>query len=299
MSRSVKAPRDRRIGRAIGTVAWYAGAFLIAATTVTPLLWTLATSLKPAGEILANSLSLIPSSPTFDNYVEVFTTVPFGRYILNSTILAIGGVITNVLLGALAGYALAKLVFPGRKAVYATFLASLMIPGVAILIPSFLIMRFFPFAGGNNILGQGGTGFVNTYAAVLVPYAVGAFAVFYMKQFFESLPGDLAEAARVDGAGEFKIFARIYLPLAKPAMAVLGILTFQAGWNSFLWPLIVLNKPEMLTVQVGLAGFVNNYSTNYGPLMAGTILTAVPVLVVFLFAQKWIIQGVANTGIKG
>jgi multiple sugar transport system permease protein len=228
----------------------------------------------------------------------VFEEVPFGRYFVNSLVLGLGGAATNIFFGALGGYALAKLRFKGRAAVFGVFLSSLMIPGIITMIPSFLILRGIPFAGGNDVLGQGGLGLINTYWAVIIPGAAGAFAVFFMKQFFETLPDELGEAARIDGASEFRIFTVIYFPLAKAGLAVLGIISFQAGWNNFLWPLIVLNSQDMMTVQVGLASFVNNYETAYGPLMAGTVIASLPVLLVFLFAQRWIIEGVAHVGTK-
>lgn len=280
------------------TIAWWVGVCLVSIVTVAPLVWTLATSLKPAGEILAHSLSLIPRTPTIDNYVQAMTTVPYGRYFVNTLVLGVGGAVANLFFGSLAGYALAKLRFPGRRAVFVTFLSSLMVPSIVTMIPTFLILRHFPLLGGNDLGGNGGLGLINTYWAVIVPGAAGAFAVFFMKQFFESLPDELGEAARIDGAGEFRIFALIYFPLTKAGLAVLGLLSFQAGWNNFLWPLIVLNDPKMMTVQVGLAGFVNNYTTNYGPLMAGTIVTMLPVLVVFILAQRWIIEGIAHAGTK-
>ncbi|WP_144715220.1 carbohydrate ABC transporter permease [Curtobacterium pusillum] len=290
--------RRAAVKKRTATVAWWVGVVLVSVVTVAPLVWTLATSLKPAGEILAHSLSLIPASPTVQNYVDAVTTVPYGRYFVNTLILGVGGAVANLFFGSLAGYALAKLRFAGRQAVFVTFLSSLMVPSIVTMIPTFLVLRHFPLLGGNDLSGNGGLGLINTYWAVIVPGAAGAFAVFFMKQFFESLPDELGEAARIDGAGEFRIFALIYFPLTKAGLAVLGLLSFQAGWNNFLWPLIVLNDPKMMTVQVGLAGFVNNYTTNYGPLMAGTVITMIPVLVVFILAQRWIIEGISFAGNK-
>jgi ABC-type sugar transport system, permease component len=254
------------------TIAWYVGATCVALLTVTPLLWTLSTSFKPAGEILASGFRLIPQTFTLDNYEQALTTVPFGRYMLNSAFLAVVGVATNLFFGGMAGYAFAKLRFRAKQIMFYAFLASMMIPTVVTMIPLFLILRHFPFAGGNDLLGNGGTGLINTYWAVILPWAAGGFAIFFMRQFFETLPDDLAEAARIEGASEFRIFRQIYLPLAKAPLAVLGILTFQAGWNNFMWPLIVLNEPEMMTIQVGLAAFINDHQTDYGPLMAGTLV---------------------------
>ncbi|GAB3399822.1 carbohydrate ABC transporter permease [Schumannella luteola] len=287
-----------RTRRTAKEIAWYVAVIAIAVITVTPLIWTLSTSLKPAGEVLGNP-SLFPNQPTIDNYVDALTRVPFGRYFVNSLVLAVGGALTNMFFGSLGGYALARLRFRGRGAVFGMFVSSLMIPGIVTMIPTFLILRRFPLVGGNDITGNGGLGFINNYLAVILPGAAGAFAVFFMKQFFESIPAELGEAARIDGAGEFRIFWTIYLPLAKAGLAVLAILSFQAGWNSFLWPLLVLNDQSMLTVQVGLASFVGEYNKSFGPLMAGTVIASLPVLALFVIAQRWIIEGVAHVGSKG
>lgn len=181
---------------------------------------------------------------------------------------------------------------------FSLLLSSMMIPGVITMIPQFLVLKSFPLVGGNNIFGQGGQGLINHYAAIILPGAVGAYAVFFMKQFFESLPDDLAEAARVDGCSEFRIFWNIYLPLILPAAITLGIMTFQSGWNSFMWPMIVLNSKDMMTIQVGLAAFQYQYNTQYGPLMAGTVISVIPTLLLFIFAQKYYIQGIAFSGGK-
>lgn len=282
----------------LGRSVWTLAVVLISLTTVMPLIWTLSTSLKPEGEILSSYLQLLPETPTLANYVALFTDGPFGRYLTNSAIIALGGVATNLFFGGLAGYALAKLSFRGRGVVFSLFLGSMMVPGIITMVPTFLVLRRFPLVGGNDLFGEGGAGFINSYGAVLIPFAAGPFAVFFMRQFFQALPDELGDAARIDGASEFRIFWNIYLPLARAGLAVLGVLTFQAGWNSFLWPLIALNDPEMLTVQVGLAGYVNEYQTEYGPLLAGTILASLPVLVVFIFAQRYIIENFAHSGTK-
>lgn len=279
-------------------ILWYIGAVCIALITVYPFLWMLSTSLKPEGEIYSSSLSLVSKNFSMENYKKVFNTIPFFRYFINSLILASTGVLTNVFFGALAGYSFAKLKFRGRKISFSLLLSSMMIPGVITMIPQFLVLKYFPFVGGNNIFGQGGTGFINHYSAIILPGAVGAFAVFFMKQFFETLPDDLAEAARVDGCSEFRIFWQIYLPLIKPAAITLGIMTFQSGWNAFMWPLIVLNSKEMMTIQVGLSTFQYQYNTSYGPLMAGTVIATLPTILIFVFTQKYYIQGISFTGNK-
>ena len=222
----------------------------------------------------------------------------FLNYLKNSLILALGGVATNLFFGSLAGYSFGQLKFKGKKPIFLVFLASMMVPSIVTMIPTFIVLRGFPLAGGNDLTGTGGLGLINSYWAILLPGAAGAFSIFFMKQFFEQLPKELGESARIDGASEFKIFWNVYFPLAKPALTTLGIMTFQAGWNAFMWPMIVLNADEMKTVQVGLAAFQYNYNTNYGPLMAGTILATLPVLVLFIFAQRNYVQGMADAGIK-
>lgn len=289
---------NRKQKKYVKSFLWYIGAVLIALVTVYPFLWMIATSFKQEGDIFSNPLSLIPESSSWDNYTKLFDTIPFARYFMNSAILAGSGAVTNVFLGALAGYAYAKLKFKGKRMSFRLLLTSMMIPGVVTMIPQFLILKFFPLVGGNNIFGQGGQGFINNYLAIILPGAVGAYAVFFMKQFFETLPDELAEAARVDGCNEFKIFYKIYLPLIKPAAITLGIMTFQSGWNSFMWPMIVLNKEKMMTLQVGLSTFTYQYNTQYGPLMAGTIISVLPTLIIFLFAQKYYVEGIAFSGSK-
>jgi multiple sugar transport system permease protein len=174
----------------------------------------------------------------------------------------------------------------------------MMIPGIVTLVPSFIILRSIPLMGGNDLLGQGGYGLLNSYWAVILPGAAGAFAVFMMRQFYLTLPGELAEAARIDGAGEFRIFFQIYFPLAKPAQATLALFTFQAGWNAFLWPLIVLNDPDLKTIQLGLQAFSYNKSTEYGALMAASIVAMLPMIILFIYAQRYFTQGIAFTGSK-
>ncbi|MCI1978095.1 MAG: carbohydrate ABC transporter permease, partial [Bifidobacteriaceae bacterium] len=297
----LRALRKHRITprRVVAQVVWWVAVCFIAMLTVVPLVWTVGTSFKPANEILGNTLGIIPNNPTIGNYVKLFASFPFARYIFNTLVVTIGGILTNLIFGSAAGYALAKLKFRGRHSIFTAYLASMMIPGIVTMIPTFLVLRHAPLVGGNDIFGNGGTGFINSYWAIILPGGVGALAVFMMRQFFLTLPDELGEAARVDGANEFQIFWKIYLPLVKPGLAVLGILTFQGGWNNFMWPLIVLNDPAKMTVQVGLAGFTDDtFGTQYGPLMAGTVLTMLPVLLVFLLCQKWIIQGIATTGGK-
>jgi multiple sugar transport system permease protein len=278
---------------------FYAGLTAVAIIMALPFYWMLATSFKPNEDIFSDPIQWIPTRYTLEHYVNAFTLVPFGRYFLNSALMAVMGVVANLILGSLAGYAFARMRFKGRDQLFQLKLSSLLIPGVVTLIPSFIILRSFPLAGGNDIFGQGGQGLLNTYWAIVLPGAAGAFAVFFMRQFFRTLPDDLIDAARVDGASEFRIFWSIYLPLAGPALATLGIFTFQAGWNVFLWALIVFNDPAMSTVQMGLQSFSFNKQTDYGPLMAASVVVSLPVLVVFAFAQRYFTQSISFSGVKG
>ncbi|MFD1544315.1 carbohydrate ABC transporter permease [Nonomuraea guangzhouensis] len=276
--------------------AFYGVLTLFGLFMLLPFLWSLSTSLKPDDEIIALPVKWLPSRITFEHYWYAFTSVPFARYFANSMAFAVIGVLTNLFLGSLAGYAFARLRFRGGVLMFRLLLASMMVPAVVTLVPSFLIVRSMPLTGGNDLFGQGGSGLLNTYWAIVLPGAVGAFAVFLMRQFFLSLPKELGEAARVDGCREFRIFWSIYLPLCKPALTTLAVFTFMAGWNSFLWPLIVLNDPDMSTVQMGLAAFSYNKSTDYGPLMAGSVVALLPTLLLFAFGQRYLTRGIAFTG---
>lgn len=277
---------------------FYTALILFAVVMMLPFYWTVVTSLKPDGDIFTVPIQWIPERLTLEHYAAAFSLVPFPRYFWNTLVIAVGGVALNMFLGSLAGYAFARMRFRGSKALFRLLLLSLMVPGIVTLIPSFIILRSFPMAGGNDLLGQGGIGLLNSYWAVLLPGAAGAFAVFLMRQFFLTLPSELADVGRIDGAGEFRIFWNIYLPLATPALATLAIFTFQAGWNLFLWPLIVFTDRDMSTVQMGLQAFSYNYQTDYGPLMAASIAVMLPVVILFLALQRFFVQGIAFTGTK-
>lgn len=217
---------------------------------------------------------------------------------LNSVIVTVAGMCTNLFFGSLAAYAFSKIKFSGHKIVFNIMLMSMMIPGVITLIPTFFVLLRFPLAGGNNILGQGGIGFYDNLAAVILPGAIGVYGIFFMRQFFMSLPDDMAESARIDGAGELRIFYRIYLPLVVPGLMTLGIFTFQSGWNNFMWPNIVLQSPENQLLTMAFKFFKTPTEVSYGPLMAISLMMAVPVLVLYVFMQKYFVQGVALGGVK-
>jgi multiple sugar transport system permease protein len=287
------------LSRNIRAAVFYILAIALSVFMFLPFFWSLMTSIKPDEEIFSLPIRWLPSGITFEHYESAFRTVPFGLYFWNSFFLATMGVLTNLFFGSLSGYAFAKLRFRLNKPLFTILLAAMMIPGVVTLIPSFYVLKHLPLLGGNDILGRGGFGLIGSFWGIILPGASGSFAVFFMRQFFLTLPSDLMEMARIEGAGEFRIFWRIYLPLTKPALATLGIFTFQAGWNAFLWPMIVLNDPAKHTIQMGLQAFSYNYQTDYGPMMAGALVAVLPILILFLFLQRYFTQGITFSGIKG
>ncbi|OMC69781.1 ABC transporter permease [Paenibacillus odorifer] len=285
--------------RSLSKSIYYIVCIVIAIVMFLPFYWSVLTSLKPDEEIFAMPIRWFPSHLTLEHYRKAFTTVPFALYFWNSLVLAVAGVLANLFFGSISGYAFAKLNFKLNKPIFRVLLAAMMIPGIVTMIPTVYVMRHIPLFGGNDIFGSGGNGLMNSFWGIILPGASGTFAVFFMRQFFLTLPSDMMEMARIEGCGEFKIFWRIYLPLTKPALATLSIFTFQAGWNSFLWPMIVLNDPDKATIQMGLQAFSYNFQTDYGPMMAGALVAILPILVLFLALQHYFVQGIAFSGIKG
>ncbi|AWV34207.1 carbohydrate ABC transporter permease [Paenibacillus sp. FSL H7-0716] len=285
--------------RSLSKSIYYIVCIVIAIVMFLPFYWSVLTSLKPDEEIFAMPIRWFPSHLTLEHYRKAFTTVPFALYFWNSLVLAVAGVLANLFFGSISGYAFAKLNFKLNKPIFRVLLAAMMIPGIVTMIPTVYVMRHIPLFGGNDIFGSGGNGLMNSFWGIILPGASGTFAVFFMRQFFLTLPSDMMEMARIEGCGEFKIFWRIYLPLTKPALATLSIFTFQAGWNSFLWPMIVLNDPDKATIQMGLQAFSYNFQTDYGPMMAGALVAILPILVLFLALQRYFVQGIAFSGIKG
>jgi len=263
-----------------------------------PFVWMVSTSLKPADQLFTVQPTWVLHPVLCDNYARAMGAGNFGRYAMNSLFLGVANLATNVLLSALAGYAFARLRFPGRNLLFLLVLATLMVPYQVTIIPLFVIIRHVPLFGGNDLLGQGGIGWINSYWGLVVPGAVGAFGIFMLRQFFQSLPNELEDAARIDGAGEFRIFWQIMLPLAMPAVATLAIFSFQAGWNAFLWPLLITTTDDMRTIQLGLTVFVQQYSTQWDQLMAATVVATLPVIVVFGIGQRLLVRSIAFSGIK-
>lgn len=265
---------------------------------IVPFVWMVLSSLKTRQEITSYPPTILPQTWQFQNYVDALQYAPFEIYFRNSLIISIGHTVINVVFSAMAGYALARLPFKGRNVVFIFVLVAMMIPTYAKIVPQYLIAKFMPFFGGNDWLGQGGSGWLNTWWALIIPGAVTPMAIFLFRQFYLSLPTELEEAARLDGVGEFGIFARIMTPLMTPAIATVSLLTFESSWNNFLWPLIVTTKDEMRVIQVGLAAFQQSETTLWEFLMAGTTLATLPIIILFLFTQRFFVTGLATTGIK-
>ena len=250
-----------------------------------PFLWMVLGSVKPAADFLQSTPTFLPSQATTDNYTRLFEQLDFPRYFFNSAVIALAVTVGTLIFCPMLGYALAKLRWHGKGLIMALVLATLMVPAGVTLIPNFILM--------SNL------GLVNTYPGLILPFLVSPFGVFLMRQFFLGLPDDLMDAGRVDGSGELGIFARIMLPLTRPALATLGILTFLGSWNNFLWPLVIAQTEDKYTLPVALALYSTGQNAqNFGLLMAGAVVVVVPVLVMFLAFQRHVTKGIAITGLK-
>ena len=269
----------------VSKVLLYVVLSLGAVVMVLPFLWTVLSSLKNMGQTFAIPPKILPDPFVWENYPESLQALPFGRAYFNSFYIAAVVVVIQLLTASMAGYAFAKLKFRGHNVIFLLFLATMMIPSQVTMIPLFIIMR--------NL------GLLGTHMSLILPAALfNAFGVFLMRQFIAALPNELEEAAIIDGARVPSIFFKIVLPLVKPSLAAFGIFVFLGQWNNFLYPLIFLNKTESFTVPLLLNFFKGTYATDYPLLMAGTVISILPVLVVYMFFQKQIIQGIAVTGMK-
>ncbi|MBF6612423.1 MAG: carbohydrate ABC transporter permease [Chloroflexi bacterium] len=260
---------------------------LIAALVVLPLLWMLSTSLKPKSQWFTQDIEWIPRTFTLDNYQRLFSNpaTPIGNWFFNSVFIALVSTAAVLAIDSLAAYAYARMEFPGRKLLFGLMLLTLFLPGMMFLVPNFLTIASLHL--------------LNNWAGVVLPGLAGVFGVFFLRQFFEGIPRELEEAASIDGANRFQIFYMVVLPLAKPALATLGILTFLGSWNDFLWPLLVLRDPKLQTLPPGLRTLQGAYSSEYGLMLAGAVIVAVPVLLIYIALQRYIVQSVAATGLKG
>ncbi|MBK0331015.1 carbohydrate ABC transporter permease [Brachybacterium sp. MASK1Z-5] len=297
---SATRARDHSLRRRKRTSNALVLAFLIAASVImaAPFLWMAISSIRDPTELAQVPMPLIPKDLRLENYSEALGRAPFATYARNSLILATAAAALNVVFASACGYALAKLRFRLAPAVFGWMVACIMIPFYATVIPVFLMVRHMPLFGGNTLMGVGGTGWIDTWWALIVPGAVSPFMVFLFRQFYVSTPSELIEAARLDGVSEFGIYTRIITPLIRPGLLTVALLSFEAGWNNFLWPLLVTTSDSLRVIQVGIASFRQEASTDWHLLMAGTTLAAVPMIVLFLIFQRYFVQGFAASGIK-
>lgn len=276
--------RDGRVRRPVLYVIACAGLLVMA----TPFLWMALSAFKTRQDLTASPPVWLPTQWTLDNFHTLLNQLDMPRYFMNSLIVAVLVTVCNLLFCSMLGYALAKLDFAGRSKVFGVVLAALMVPGNLLILPLYVLMSKL------NL--------IDSYAGLVLPFAAGAFGVFLMRQFMQSVPDELLEAARIDGAGEWYIFWRIVLPLVKPALATLTIFTFLGSWNNFVWPLVATNDPDKYTLPVALATFANDPNRTVaggnGMLMAGSLLVVLPVLVVFAALQRHFTQGIATAGLK-
>jgi ABC-type sugar transport system, permease component len=280
----------------------YGALILVAVLVMLPFIWVISLALKGSNEAFAYPPNIIPQAPTLQNFVTVLSNEILPGAFLNSAVVSATSVITNVTIATLAGYAFARLRFPGSEAAFLVLIASTMVPGAVTLVPLFLMTKGFPLLGGNDLVGQGGTGLLDTVPGLLLPHIVGALNIFLARQFFLDQPEELAEAARIDGASEFMIFARVYLPLSLPMIATISIFAFTGTWEDFLWPLVITASPENYTIQVALSAFAGiggGGIIDWGPLMAATVLATLPLLLVFLAFQRYFVAGLASGSVKG
>jgi multiple sugar transport system permease protein len=283
-----RARRDEATGRGVvGTLLLYAALLILSVIIMAPLLWMLSTSFKTTGDATALPPAWIPPTPTTEGYTKLFADAqaPLLRWLGNSVLVGVLHTVLVLATASAAAYPLARMRFPGRRIVFALIIGTLFVPGFVFLMPNYLIVD--------------GLGWLDTMWALVIPGAASAFGVFFLVQFFQSLPAELEEAALIDGANRWQIFVRVVLPLSRAPLATLGLLSFLGSWNDFLWPLYVLFNPEQLTLPAGLATLRGAYATDYPAVMAGAAIASIPVLILFAFVQRFVIAGVARSGLKG
>jgi multiple sugar transport system permease protein len=264
---------------------WHLVLLPLALVMVIPMVWMLITSLETLNETRHFPPILLPSGIQAHNYTDVLQQAPFARWFVNTLVVTVVVVVANLLLCSLAGYAFARIRFFGREVAFILVLATLMIPFQVIMIPTFIIVRKL--------------GLIDTLGALIVPNLAGAFGIFLLRQFFRSLPVELEEAARIDGASRLGVLFKIVLPLSGPVLATVAVVTFLWTWNDFLWPLVTIYSPNNMTLQLGLTTFQGAHQTNTHLLMAANVMSVLPVLLLFVLAQRFFIRGIATSGLKG
>ena len=274
-------------------------ALIVVLVVAFPFVVMLSISLQSRAELFSTSASLIPEKWMFSNYLEAFKSANWGRYFLNSFVITAVVTAVSLVINSMAGYVFARIRFRFSKVLFLVILAGMMIPPQVTMIPVFSMLRGFPLVNGNDILGNGGSGLINTYAGMILPFIAGSFGVFLCRQYYVGFPRELDDAATVDGCGRVRAFFRIYLPLSKPVLASLGVLKFTGTWNEYTWPLIMARSDSMKTVQVALTLFRNESEIRWNLMMAATIMISLAVYIVFGCAQKHFVNGILAGSIKG
>ncbi len=274
----------RLIHTVLGRTIVYSIAIFVAISIILPLVWIFLTAFKSLPETYVWPPTILPKVWKFDNISKLFTVVPFGRFFLNSVLVSLPLCLFNLFFCSLAGYVFAKFDFPGKNILFIVVLATIMIPFQVTMIPAFRILKLL--------------GWNNSYLGLIVPGMVGAFGIFLMRQFMMSIPTELIEAARIDGASEFRIYTNIIIPSSRPAFAALAIFTFLESWNSFLWPLVVIDTPQMRTLPLGLALLKTQFVAQWPLIMSATLLASLPVVIVYIIFQGQFIRGILLSGLK-
>ncbi|MEV4296994.1 carbohydrate ABC transporter permease [Microbispora rosea] len=277
-------PRSRA-PRLVRTALAYVGLLAVALLVLVPFAWMVSSSLKRDNEVLTVPVEWIPREFRWSNFTEIWDRIPMLTYLGNSAFLSAAVTVLQVLTGSFAAYGFSKVRFPGRDALFLAYIATIAVPWQAYMVPQYIMMQRAELT--------------DTYWSIILLQAFGAFGVFLMRQYYMSIPDDLCEAARIDGLSEYGIYWRIMLPLSKPALASLALLTFVNTWNDYMGPFIYLTSNELWTVQLGLRSFVGQYDAEYAMIMTGAVLSVLPILVVFLFGQRYFIRGIATSGLKG
>ncbi|MDR8409701.1 carbohydrate ABC transporter permease [Nonomuraea sp. 3-1Str] len=287
-TRPGKAPRpsgDRSAAAVTRRVLAYVALTLVAALVLVPFAWMLSASLKRDNEVFTVPIEWIPHELRWSNFVDIWDRIPLLTYLGNSAFLSVSVTLLQLLSGSFAAYGFAKVRFPGRDALFMAYIATIAVPWQAYMVPQYIMMQKADLT--------------NTHLAIILLQAFGAFGVFLMRQYYMSIPDELCEAARIDGLSEYGIYWRIMLPLSKPALASLALLTFVNTWNDYMGPFIYLTDNDLWTVQLGLRSFVGQYDAEYAMIMTGAVLSVLPILAVFLLGQRYFIQGIATSGLKG
>jgi multiple sugar transport system permease protein len=285
MPQTIALPRRPSAARRAWRAAGYVALVVLAVVMLFPFAWMVATSLTTDAQLFVTPPQLIPSPMRPENYARVADLFPLGRFLANSLFVAAISTVLQVTTSALAAYAFSRLRFRGRDALFVVYLTTLMVPMQVTIVPLFIEMRYL--------------GMVNSYPGLLLPGIVSVFGTFLLRQAFLALPREMEEAAFIDGAGHWTVFRRIVVPLSLPAMATFAIFAFMASWNAFLWPLIIVSSQDLMTLPVGLSNLQGQYSTAWNLVMAGATVSVIPILIVYVLAQRYVIRGVTLSGLKG